>query len=65
MGRGRGRDGVVDAVLAAVMHDQRANEHGEEDGGDHGLFLAGEGERTREFNEAVAKGRTFLPLAHS
>ena len=55
----------MEAILAAVVHDDGTDEHGEEDGGDHGLLLACEGEGTREGGEAIAEGVGVLPLAHS
>ncbi len=55
---------MVEAVLAAEVHDDGAGQHREEDGGDHGLFLAGWGQGAGEIGEAFAEGIGFLPLAH-
>lgn len=52
------------AIFAAVMHDQRAHQHREQEGGDHGLLLPCEGERAGEGGEPVAQGIAFLRLAH-
>ena len=55
---------MLEAILAAAVHDDGADEHGEKDGGDHCLLLARQGEGAREGDQAVAQGVGFLPLVH-
>jgi len=52
------------AVLTAAVHDYGADEEGEENGGDHCLLLAGQGEGPREGGQPAGERGAFLPLAH-
>lgn len=62
--RGGGFNWVIEAIFAAVMHDQRANQHREQEGGDQRLLLPGQGDGPGKAGQPVPQGIDFLPLAH-